>query len=375
MRGFDYVRGLAASAVVVHHVEQIKALVGLPSHWHTGWVQSLGGAGVDVFFGLSGFVITQALVRERARDATGGLGPFYARRALRILPLYLALVIVAFGPLPTLMARVESDTGRLLQGLLSARDAHYTPLLVLHLLGVPNAALVAYPGVPFASQLWSVGAEMQFYLLWPLCFVVARNVWIGAALAAASAMLAGAALGQLGTGALGLDPALVDTTRRTLGTIHGSYLLAGICAAAFVGGPLARIRHHVESTWVSRLALATIAALLVASHLLPLGEYLAPLVVGVALIGLTLGRADATPPARLGDHLGRISYSIYVWHLLVIGAVVLTLDRTLGLQPWGTRRHLALYVGVAVATVVVASVSYRVIELPFQRLGARRRAP
>lgn len=83
VRALDHVRALSAFAVVIHHVEQAKAILGLPGVWLTPWVQSLGTAGVDVFFGLSGYVITQSLLRDGLRPAGELLRRFYGRRGLR----------------------------------------------------------------------------------------------------------------------------------------------------------------------------------------------------------------------------------------------------------------------------------------------------
>jgi peptidoglycan/LPS O-acetylase OafA/YrhL len=373
VRAFDHVRALSAFSVVVHHIEQAKAILGLPGIWLAPWVQSLGTGGVDVFFGLSGFVITQSLLREGASRASALLGRFYLRRGLRILPLYLALVAVAFGPLPWLIAGAESQVGGALEGQLRARDEHYGVLLALHLLGLPNTALVAFSGVPFATHLWSVGAEMQFYLIWPLFFLLTRNVWTAAAIAAIATLLTEAILRNVGSGVAGLTPWTLGVIRQTLGTIHGRYLLAGICAAAFVSGPGARLGVTAGSRWLHWVALSTIAGLLLGRHLVPLTEWASPLLLAVALTGLALAPQEPGRRTSFADHLGRISYSIYVWHVLVIGLVAVAVDVTLGLQPWGPAPHLALYLGVVAATVVAATASFRFIEQPFLRLAAARR--
>jgi peptidoglycan/LPS O-acetylase OafA/YrhL len=342
VRALDHVRAIAAFSVVIHHIEQAKAFLGLPGIWAAPWIQSLGGGGVDVFFGLSGYVITQSLLRERARAAGALLGRFYVRRGLRILPLYFALVVVAFGPLPWLMAGVDSQVGGVLEPALRARDEHYGALLALHLLGLPNAALVAYPGVPFATHLWSVGAEMQFYLAWPLIFLLTRNVWTSALVA-------------------------------TLATLHPRYLLAGICAAAVVASRGGRPGPRGLSGVLHWGAFAIVLGLLTGRHLLPFTNWVSPALLAAALTALALAQYQPRPGTSFADHLGRISYSVYVWHVLVIGLIALLVDVTLGLQPWGDGPHLALYGGVIAGTIVAATASYHVIEQPFLRLAARRR--
>jgi peptidoglycan/LPS O-acetylase OafA/YrhL len=372
VRALDHVRAIAAFSVVIHHIEQAKALLGLPGIWAAPWIQSLGGGGVDVFFGLSGYVITQSLLRERARAAGALLGRFYVRRGLRILPLYFALVVVAFGPLPWLMVGVDSQVGGVLEPALRARDEHYGALLALHLLGLPNAALVAYPGVPFATHLWSVGAEMQFYLAWPLFFLLTRNVWTSA-LVATLATLAVDAVLRGAVGGVAPLPAWTGVVRQTLDTLHPRYLLAGICAAAVVASRGGRPGPRGLSGVLHWGAFAIVLGLLTGRHLLPFTNWVSPALLAAALTALALAQYQPRPGTSVADHLGRISYSVYVWHVLVIGLIALLVDVTLGLQPWGDGPHLALYGGVIAGTIVAATASYHVIEQPFLRLAARRR--
>lgn len=373
VRAFDHVRALSAYAVVVHHIEQAKALLGLPGIWLAPWVQSLDTAGVDVFFGLSGYVITQSLLRARHGARGESLGRFYVRRGLRILPLYLAVVAVAFGPLPRLMAGVESRVSGVLVGALQARDLHYGALLLLHLLALPNAALVAYPGVPFATHLWSIGAEMQFYVAWPLFFSLTRRVWVAAAIATLTTLGAGLLLEAVRGGVAGLTPETLTIVRQTLGTIHARYLLAGICAAAMIRTAGPRPLEGRAASAVRVAAFATIVGLLCGRQLLPMSDVVSPVVLALALTALAVAASPADRPSPLADHLGRISYSIYAWHVLVIGVVALAVDRTIGLEPWTLAPHLALYLGVILGTAAVATVSYRVIEQPFLRIAARWR--
>lgn len=373
VRAFDHVRALSAFSVVVYHIEQAKALLGLPGIWLAPWIQSLGTAGVDVFFGLSGFVITTSLLKDRGRRAASLLGRFYLRRGLRILPLYLALVVVAFSPLPWLIAGVASQVGGVLEAPMRARDEHYAVLLTLHLLGLPNAALVTLPGVPFATHLWSVGAEMQFYLAWPLCFLTTRNVWTAAMIATGLMLLLDAALRHAGGSLTGLPAWTLGVMRQTLATIHGRYLLAGICAAAFVAGPGGRLRRAASFAGVRWVALAIVAGLLTLRHLVPLTEWVSPVLLAAALAGLALTPEAPAPRWSVADHLGRISYSVYVWHVLVIGVVALALDLGLGLRPWTADRNVLFYAGVMAVTVAVATASFRGIESPFLRLVATRR--
>lgn len=169
----DSVRGLAALAVFVNHVEWLRQSAGLPNRNHLPIVYNCGQLVVNLFFLLSGFLITHLLLGEQA--ARGDIGRFYARRALRIWPLYFAITLLAFFVFP---GRLE---------LLGLTAPLATPTggqaLTIFLFMLPNVAYATLPLVPFASLLWSVGVEEQFYAVWPRLSRAARR-WLPAVLLA-----------------------------------------------------------------------------------------------------------------------------------------------------------------------------------------------
>src|SRR5258706_15966300 len=89
-------RFLAASGVVVHHIEQVKYLYGLPNVWTDLAMAKLGGLCVSLFFVLSGFLITFLLMEEKKLYQTISVGKFYVRRMLRIWPVYFIVAILGF---------------------------------------------------------------------------------------------------------------------------------------------------------------------------------------------------------------------------------------------------------------------------------------
>ncbi|MFD2718605.1 acyltransferase family protein [Hymenobacter monticola] len=152
-------RFVAALLVIVNHVEQQRLFHGRPSWSAVPVVQRLGDEGVTLFFVLSGFLITYLLLLEQEQFGQVAVGRFYRRRALRIWPLYYAVVLLALLVLPHVAYLRTHDF-----------SAHITQLpgkALLHALLLPNVALVLHGGIPFLSQAWSIGTEEQFYLLWP----------------------------------------------------------------------------------------------------------------------------------------------------------------------------------------------------------------
>jgi peptidoglycan/LPS O-acetylase OafA/YrhL len=105
-------RFIAASTVVIHHVEQTKDLYGFKNYFGNATVQLIGSMGVTLFFVLSGFLITYLLLQEKAVHQTVQLGKFYMRRVLRIWPLYYLVVLLGLFVFPHLPFFQVPETGR-----------------------------------------------------------------------------------------------------------------------------------------------------------------------------------------------------------------------------------------------------------------------
>lgn len=122
-------------------------------------VAKLGGLGVTLFFVLSGFLITYLLLTEKKIAGDINIKNFYVRRILRIWPLYFIIIGLSFFILPHFIS---------IKGIeLNLYDKSFFIRLVLFIVMLPNLNYAAFKLVPFASQLWSVGVEEQFYLAWP----------------------------------------------------------------------------------------------------------------------------------------------------------------------------------------------------------------
>ena len=326
-----------------------------------------GFIGVDIFFVLSGFLITGLLVGEHARTGQISLRAFYARRARRILPA--ALVVVAGTVLvaslvvsPLDLPRVGDDAIAAALSLANIRFA----------LGATDyfAPTDASPLLHF----WSLAVEEQFYLLWPLLLIV--TIRIGRQ-RVSTVVLATAIL----VGSLVLCVWLTD--------VSGPWAYFSLPTRAWqlaAGGLLA-----LTASWHGRspsalaagagwLGVASIGAgiLLIQpttpypglASLLPTLGALA-LIVSRGAVGspgwLILGRA----PLRW---LGRISYSLYLWHwpILILGPIALGMTAT---EDGSTGTDLATRIGLIGVAVLFAALSWRLVEEPFRRgsVGGRAR--
>src|SRR6478735_8691995 len=167
LNGFRF---LAASGVIITHIELYKARVGEQNIWKHPMVFELGSAAVDFFFVLSGFLITYLLLEEKNQFKKINFKMFYTRRILRIWPLYYFVILLAFFVIPHLPVMYTPSYSDDL-------FINHIPKLISCLLIFPNVALSIFGNIPYASPAWSIGVEEQFYILWPLLIAVSSRLY------------------------------------------------------------------------------------------------------------------------------------------------------------------------------------------------------
>ena len=340
----DGLRALAFLAVFSAHLFRGVSLVPLEllgpldgAWWFRGL--ALGGAfGVDLFFVLSGYLITTLLLHEERRFGRFHLGAFWARRALRILPAYYALIAGAIVlnqmPLRTALSYLTFTTN--------------LPIFT----SSPSA-----PGPINVGVLWSIQIEEQFYLVWPLLLLVVprRARWL-----------------------LALSPILVSLAARAWLVSHGAslHVWGWRLDALGVGAAMALIPLGAAPAMVRRIgALAPVVAIVGAGltsqalvvgdpglHLrsgwLPVAIWMPSLVALVCGAAIWASAGVAWLTWRPLVRLGRISYGLYLIHCTVIS--------------WFDDLWWLAYVVLSfVGSVLVAELSYRLIESPFLRLKRR----
>jgi peptidoglycan/LPS O-acetylase OafA/YrhL len=354
--GLDGVRALAVLAVLA---------------FHGGLSSTPGGfLGVDTFFALSGFLITSLLLGEWGATHRIRLAAFWGRRARRLLPALL-LLLLALGIAHAVAAMPAADPGFRAEAL-----ATLFYVSNWHLIAAGSNYFSA-AGLSPLTHTWSLAIEEQFYLVWPFVVIgVLRKsrtllplavVCVAGALASAVEM---AVLFRLGA----------DTSRLYYGTdTHAQCLLVGAALAVVLTGWATRRGSWEVAGRGPRIALSVLGAVGLAvtvvmwTRVSGTGAFvfqggflvaaLAAVLVLLAVVtvpGGPLSRALSFTPLR---GLGRISYGVYLWHL----PLFLVLD--------GARTGLTGYplfaLRVAV-TLVVATVSYVLVERPIrQRMTLR----
>jgi len=329
-------------------IQGLRAVaVGLVVAAHAGVPGLQGGfIGVDVFFVISGFLITGLLLSEGRRTDDVSLRHFYARRARRILPAA-TLVLVA-------TLAVVSVTGSLARTQQSRTDALWSALFLSNVHFARSGADYFSTDLPSAFQhYWSLAVEEQFYLLWPLllALLVRRRAGRGLMLGVTGTLV-------LASIAWSLHVTEADPTGAYFSTPARGYELGGGALLAVLAPRIPR-----AAQWLLGLSGAILlgwaAATMDAGTAFPGWAAAIPVVATMALLAGRQGPVAAVLSWAPLRWLGDISFSVYLWHwpFLVLGPGLLPDD-------WGRADRVSL---LLVLTLAASTASYLLVERPFQR--------
>jgi peptidoglycan/LPS O-acetylase OafA/YrhL len=312
-------------------------------------VSYAGAFGVDLFFVLSAYLITELLLREKSKRGMLDVRAFYIRRILRIWPLYFFAIGLALVPV---FNPVHGFTWR-----------YATAFLLL----AGNWSIIAWgwPMHTIANPLWTISVEEQFYLLWPpIVRTLSRNRIV---FAAAAMLIASTGMRILMVAFHGG----MDSVRcNTLGRLDP--IAAGILVAATLRGRIPNFSIFVR---LGMLCCGMLPLVLVAHYWKiedPEALLWIPTLVGFPVVAASctlimlaaLGVSIRPPVALL--YLGKISYGLYVYHAL---ASFLS-DKFVPVRTHFRQLVLREMLALAI-TVLLASASYALLEKPFLRLKKR----
>ena len=349
-------RFFAFLMVFLHHAfphnTEFWTKLGIPSFLATvlAGIGATGAFGVSLFFVLSSYLITELLLREKDLIGTLDVRSFYIRRMLRIWPLYFAFLALAV----------------ILQWIVPGQHVTWRAGLWFSLLA--GNWFIVFHGFPSSVifPLWSVSIEEQFYITWP---TVVRRVSETGLLICASLLLVLATSARLYLGLTHagegdvwcntfaqLDPIALGIFLAVLlkGEIpsfsklaRGATLIAGVTGLA-LGSLYFGVKNDPITTARILFGYPSIA-------------------IGGALVLLSVLRNDARKSNRILVYLGRISYGLYVFHVLGL----LISDYTVHDQTASLLRYTFRVLVALAATIAMAAISYRWIETPF--LGLKER--
>jgi peptidoglycan/LPS O-acetylase OafA/YrhL len=342
--GLDGIRGFALTIVLITH--------GVALFWTSQWFHVFAGGfiGMEMFFVLSGFLITSLLLGEHHRSGRIGVGRFYQRRALRLLPALAALIV---GHL--IWARIS--------GLDAGTERHSIIAIVVY--GTNWFEVAGHPVALGLAHLWSLAVEEQFYAIWPLVtlLAVSRPQWRRRAPAVIGIVVVVLAIETSITWGSGYNFATINRFYPRTDVQAVALLLGSAAAYLWTGGM--RMPRHLP-------AIATVCAVVIAvctfryTNFNPLfyrwfGNTWISFAACVCLLAVIDGRWFLTRffglmPLRW---LGRVSYSIYLWHWVVYVGVY---DHLRDDLPDAVQAVLAVSL-----TFALGLLSFYFVERPFLR--------
>lgn len=308
----DGIRAIAVVVVIAHHAELVPA----------------GYIGVDMFFALSGFLITSMLLEEHERTGRVNLPDFWHRRARRLLPALL-LIVAAVGGL----------------GAAGAGQYWVTPGAIVAAVTFTMNWFLFSGTVTALTHTWSLAIEEQFYLSWPIVLYVAlRRGGQRYVLASAGTLAVAFTLWAL-------------TLRGWASPAHLVFGLDARISPILVGCALSAFMHRrnvkPSPLWVAPLALVTLSGLVAGV----VSSGLTGITTALLIWSVTSRRSFRPLEGRVVQWIGVRSYAIYLWH----APILFVLSSATGWHP-----SLVFIVG-STATAAAAGASYVFVECPLRK--------
>ena len=335
----DGVRGIAILAVLAVHTNHLF-----------GWSVLKGGSiGVDIFFVLSGFLITSILLEEWSTTANINLKHFYARRFLRLVPalVLLSAVLLAFS-------------GLLFSAAEAAQTRRTIPIALLYLTDF-FASLAPQTALGALRHTWSLAIEEHFYLLWPpvLLFLLKSGLSRRGLLLLTTSVAVALCLHRALLFDAGVSPARTYYAFDT----RADSLLVGCAAGIAVSWGFVKNFNRLNVLAVALIVVCLIATDFATPKMHKGGFTILAATTALLLINLVSGQVTSLRrmmETRPLVWIGKISYGLYLWHYPMFKWI-----KYAG-APWPVKLALAL-----VGTFAVASVSYYLLESPLLRLKRR----
>ncbi len=367
-------RFIAAFVVIIHHLEQIKLFFGLPSlffRWH--FIKIVGELGVTLFFTLSGFLITYLLLVEKEKYGTIYVKEFYIRRVLRIWPLYYLIIILGLFVLPYIdFFKIPVYT----EGV----QYRFSIKVFFYFILFPNVISNLYAYMPYIAQTWSIGIEEQFYLIWPWIVKKTTNYLRVLCIIAIGLFLFTTILSLFADHSADLSQASKSTKIISFAYRYMSMLRIGCMA---IGGIGAYYLHYSNQSILKPIfskpiqiitIFTTIILMLTGVEIPYINHEFYSLLFLVIILNLAANpKTVVSLENKVMDYLGKISYSIYMWHnIAIIFGLYIAQSINPKLDDWVT--NVVYYISSFIFTFLLSSASYELFEkrfLKFKHLFAK----
>jgi peptidoglycan/LPS O-acetylase OafA/YrhL len=377
--GMNGIRFIAAFSVIFHHIEQSKFWISMPSLWNTVIVDNIGHKGRIIFFVLSGFLITYLFLAEVKKTGSINVKKFHIRRNLRVWPLYIVIILMSFFILPLINHLTCTNCGFGFGEITfnEMLSISFWKKFAVYLFMFANFGRFLWPPVGGLSQLWSIGVQEQFYLIWPTITRIFKNRFLP--------MVVIFILGKV----------LVEAVFRFYNLNWDSYQLPFVNFLQ-----LGTLIKFWEIFAVEQLALGGLAAYIFIEDKQKIlqfvyNKYFTILIVGIYIFlffvhvdfyfhGLVEGliatflllNISTNPkfPVKLEhpilNYLGNISYGIYLFHNFIIIATM-NLLIAFGFQSNLLLFNIFLYSITISLTLFLSGLSFKYFEMHFLKLKGK----
>jgi peptidoglycan/LPS O-acetylase OafA/YrhL len=349
------IRFIAALGVILHHIESYKRILRIDSSPMNMSMQVIGPLGVVLFFVLSGFLITYLLLTEQKVTGTIHIRNFYVRRILRIWPLYFLIVFLAFFVSPFInFMIIEGYEQHKIWSSIGYK-------LFLFTIFLPNLVLMLFGRIPYASQTWSIGAEEQFYLVWPWLMKYIKNKWI---------LIIGTVV------IYWLIAYIVDNIlpKHKYTHILQAFWVTTPIQCMAIGGFFALIIFEQSkfSIFLQKILFYKLAqwAVLICTVFLVSIAFKSPyfdreiyaVLFGILICNFAHNQHRIfSMENNLFNYLGKISYGLYMYHVILVVFTMRVLQYSIRAY------DILLYPVVILLTIFVSTISYEYFEKPFIR--------
>lgn len=364
--GLNELRAIAALGVVAHHIEQFKGMNGLYiTNTNLSFlIHNLGKAGVDLFFVLSGFLITYLLLLEKENNfGRIDILKFYLRRIFRIWPLYYFIMFISFVVIPLLSNFSFFENNMSMLSLIHNPDNYSFKTIALYLGFLPQFANV----VIGASQSWSIGIEEQFYLIMPLAITIFRRKVFFKVVLLVSLVFFCLTINLNSIFSIDSNIAYFF---RGLPYFNFQFLLIGVIGGYIYFYNLTKVSNFTKSKYGYFSLLMLILFL---SIFLVFENNINHFILGVLFLFLILFTVNRSNKLvfknSVMSYLGKISYGIYMYHTFVLFLIFPLANKYFLVKDGNTIPYtLFLYLTSYSVTILISIASYVWFESKFIRI-------
>jgi peptidoglycan/LPS O-acetylase OafA/YrhL len=348
-------RAIAVLCVIMGHVEQIKQLNFLPYNY---WFPIPGILGVTLFFALSGFLITALLLKAKYQYREVNLKSFYIKRILRIWPLYFFMLLLSIFMINKIEYFQLPHYSFVLYGNLNLKN------ILLLLLVLPNFIDII---IPYASHLWSIGIEAQFYWVQPFIVKTVKHIEV-----LAGVMLCFIFLKEIlifCNTFINLEEINNFIVRTT--AFYGSIAIGCLGAILCYSKPNF-VKNFIHHKITQIFALISFGAFLVAINMTN-HEHIVDLRFHALVFTIIIINAATNPTSictlanKPLDYIGRISYGIYIYHIFGVGIAIAIVRSFLVAADNRVWFDLLVYFLTLCLTFFISAISYHYFENYFMR--------